>query len=73
MLEATRLNGQKIVINCDLIEYIDANPDTTITLTTGNKFVVKEGIEEVIDKIVKYKNKIYSQSIKVNQNTKEEE
>ncbi len=73
MLEVTRLNGQKIVINCDLIEYIDANPDTTITLTTANKFVVKEGIEEVIDKIVKYKNKIYSQSIKVNQNTKEEE
>jgi flagellar protein FlbD len=73
MLEVTRLNGQKIVINCDLIEYIDANPDTTITLTTANKFVVKEGIEEVIDKIVKYKNKIYSQSIKINQNTKEEE
>lgn len=73
MLEVTRLNGQKIVINCDLIEYIDANPDTTITLTTANKFVIKEGIEEVIDKIVKYKNKIYSQSIKINQNTKEEE
>ena len=53
MLEVTRLNGQKIVINCDLIEYIDANPDTTITLTTANKFVVKEGIEEVVDKIVK--------------------
>ena len=51
MLEVTRLNGQKVVINCDLIEYIDANPDTTITLTTANKFVVKEGIEEVIDKI----------------------
>lgn len=73
MLEVTRLNGQKIVINCDLIEYIDANPDTTITLTTANKFVVKESIEDVVEKIVKYKNKIYSQSIKVNQNTKEEE
>jgi len=45
MLEVTRLNGQKIVINCDLIEYIDANPDTTITLTTSNKFVVKENLE----------------------------
>jgi len=73
MLEVTRLNGQKVVINCDLIEYIDANPDTTITLTTSNKFVVKENLEEVIDKIVKYKNKIYSQGIKINQNTKEEE
>lgn len=73
MLEVTRLNGQKVVINCELIEYIDANPDTTITLTTANKFVVKESIEDVIDKIVKYKNKIYSQSIKINQSTKEEE
>ncbi|MBE5812340.1 MAG: flagellar protein FlbD [Clostridiales bacterium] len=73
MLEVTRLNGQKIVINCDLIEYIDANPDTTITLTTANKFVVKENLEQVIEKIINYKNKVYSQSIKINQNTKEEE
>ena len=73
MLEVTRLNGQKIVINCELIEYIDANPDTTITLTTTNKFVVKESIEEVIDKIVQYKNKVFSQAIKIVQNTKEEE
>lgn len=73
MLEVTRLNGQKVVINCELIEYIDANPDTTITLTTANKFVVKETLDEVIEKIIQYKNKIYSQSIKINQNTKEEE
>ena len=73
MLEVTRLNGQKVVINCELIEYIDANPDTTITLTTTNKFVVKENLAEVIEKIIQYKNRIYSQSIKINQNTKEEE
>ena len=73
MLEVTRLNDQKVVINCELIEYIDANPDTTITLTTANKFVVKETLDEVIEKIIQYKNKIYSQSIKINQNTKEEE
>ena len=73
MLEVTRLNGQKIVINCELIEYIDANPDTTITLTTTNKFVVKEDLEEVIDKIIKYKSKIYSEGLKNSRDTKEEE
>jgi len=72
MLEVTRLNGQKIILNCDLIEYIDANPDTTISLTTNNKFVVKETIEEVIEKIVNYKRKIFSENIKI-KNTKEEE
>lgn len=72
MLEVTRLNGQKIILNCDLIEYIDANPDTTISLTTNNKFVVKETIDEVIEKIVNYKRKIFSENIKI-KNTKEEE
>ena len=73
MLEVTRLNGQKVVINCDLIEYIDANPDTTISLTTNNKFVVKESLEEVIEKIVEYKKKIFSRNIRTIKNTKEEE
>lgn len=73
MLEVTRLNGQKIVINCELVEYIDANPDTTISLTTNNKFVVKESLEDVIEKIINYKRKVFSQNIKINENTKEEE
>lgn len=73
MLEVTRLNGKKVVINCDLIEYIDANPDTTISLTTGNKFVVKEGLNEVVNRIVKYKKEVFSNIVKIGENTKEEE
>lgn len=73
MLELTRLNGQKVVINCELIEYIEANPDTTITLTTSNKFVVKENVEEIVEKVVKYKNRIYFKSFQIEKNTKEEE
>lgn len=71
MLEVTRLNGEKIVINSDLIEYIDANPDTTISLTNSNKFVVKESLDEVIKKIIEYKKQIFSAGIKIY--TKEEE
>jgi len=73
MLEVTRLNGQKIVINSELIEYIDANPDTTITLTTGNKFVVKELLDEVVEKIIEYKRQIFCRNLTINKNTKEEE
>ena len=73
MLEVTRLNGQKIVINCDLIEYIDANPDTTISLTTNNRYVVKESVEEVLTRIINYKKEIFSQNININKNNKEEE
>ena len=66
MIEVTRLNQKKIVINCDLIEYIEANPDTVITLTTGNKFVIKESVEETIEKVISFKRKTFI-------NTKEED
>ena len=57
MIELTRLNSRKIVINCDLIESFEAVPDTTISLTTGNKFVVRESVNELIDKIVYYRQR----------------
>lgn len=57
MIELTKLNNQKVVINCDLIEYVEAVPDTTITLTTGNKFVVRESVNDFIDKVAEFKRK----------------
>ncbi|MBC7319024.1 flagellar FlbD family protein [bacterium] len=59
MIQVTRLNNTKFVINADLIEIIEALPDTTITLTTGKKFVVKESIEEIMRKIINYRKAIY--------------
>lgn len=58
MIELTKLNDKKIVINCDLIEQVEANPDTTISLTTGNKFVVKESVSEVVDKVIGFRGQI---------------
>ena len=66
MIEVTKLNDKKVVIKCELIEYIEANPDTVISLTTGNKFVVKESVEDTVKKVVEFKRKIFI-------NTKEEE
>ena len=55
LIELTKLNNKKFVINSDLIETVEAMPDTTISLTTGNKFVVREEVHEVIHKVIEFK------------------
>ena len=55
MIKLTRLNGEEFVINGDLIEIVDANPDTVIALINEHKFVVREKIDEVIEKVIEYK------------------
>jgi len=47
-----------MVVNCDLIELIETTPDTTITMTTGRKVIVKESAEEVMERIVEYKKRL---------------
>lgn len=51
MIELTRLNDEKFLINSDLIEIVDANPDTVITLINEHKFVVKEDMAQVVQKL----------------------
>lgn len=58
MIEVTRLNGKKIVLNAELIESIESTPDTVLTLTTGKKFIVKEGCQEVKNLVLSYKRDI---------------
>ncbi len=60
MIRLKRLNGKEFVINCDLIEFIESTPDTVIKMTTGNKVIVTDTIDEVINKVVEYKRSIYS-------------
>jgi flagellar protein FlbD len=48
MIELTRLNGQKLFLNCDLLKYAEASPDTVLTLLTGDKLVVRESCEDVV-------------------------
>jgi flagellar protein FlbD len=62
MIELTRISGKTIVLNSDLIEHIESNPDTVIKLTNGNKFVVKESIQEVVDKIMSFRGKVLTLS-----------
>lgn len=58
MIKVTRLNGEPIYLNSSLIEFIEATPDTMITLTTGKKIIIKENVDYVIERIVEYHAKI---------------
>ena len=55
MINVTRMNGDKLVLNADLIETVEARPDTILTLTTGNRIMVKEPVEELIKRVKQYK------------------
>ena len=63
MINLTKLNDSRIVINSDLIEFVEALPDTIVTLTTGKKIIVKESVEDVVDKVVEYKRNILHKPI----------
>ena len=58
MIKLTRINNAPIVINSDLIEYIEAIPDTMITLTTGQKIMVREGVDDVIERVKDYRRSL---------------
>ena len=59
MIRVTRLNGAELVLNADLIESLEATPDTIVALTTGKKLMVKEAVDDVIGKIVEYRQLIF--------------
>jgi len=60
MITITRLNDKELVLNCELIELVEANPDTTITTTTGRKLIVKESVEDIVSATKKYKRDIHT-------------
>lgn len=60
MITLTRLNGRPVMLNCDLIESIEENAETVITLTTGNVVVVREPMAEIERKVVAFKQSIYA-------------
>lgn len=59
MIEITRLNDKKLILNAELIEKVEETPDTIITLTSGNKIVVKESGQEIKNLVILYKKEIY--------------
>ena len=58
MIQVTRLNGSPVVINADLIQFVEATPDTLISLTTGEKIMVKEPVDLVANLAVSYRHEV---------------
>jgi flagellar protein FlbD len=58
MVELTRLNGHSLVLNAELIKFVEQNPDTVITLVTGDKMVVRESAPDVMRRVLSYRRSL---------------
>jgi flagellar protein FlbD len=58
MIEVTRINHLPLVLNADLIEHIETTPDTIISLTNGQKFVVLESVEEIVSRVIAFRRAV---------------
>ena len=54
MIRVTRLNQHEMVLNAEMIKFVERTPDTIVTLSTGEKIVVRETPEQVVDRVVEY-------------------
>lgn len=54
MITVTRLNGKQVVVNAELIKFVEQTPDTIIKLTTGDSVMVKESMQQVVELAVEY-------------------
>jgi len=63
MIRLTRLSRVPLIVNSDLIEHIEMTPDTVITLTSGQKFMVRESAEEVVDRVIAFRRSILEKDL----------
>ena len=60
MIEVTKINGTKVLINPDLMELVEETPDTVIAFTTGRKIIVKESRQEIKNLVKSYRKDIFA-------------
>jgi flagellar protein FlbD len=75
MIQLTRLNRVPLIVNADLIEHVEVTPDTVVALTTGQKFMVLESAEEVVEKVIQFRKAIMSAThcpLKIHENSDRE-
>ena len=58
MIQLTRLHNKPLIVNSDLIKFVEQSPDTVITLITGEKLLVRESAEDVLELIVGFRRSI---------------
>jgi len=54
MIKLTRLNGEEFVLNAELIRFVERRPDTYITLTSDERLIVRESLEDVVNRTIEY-------------------
>ncbi len=59
MITVTKINDTPITINAEMIEFIESTPDTIITMTNGKKVFVKESVDEVVERVVCYRQRCF--------------
>ena len=60
MIEVTKINGSRVLVNPDLIELVEETPDTVIAFTTGRKIIVKESRQEVKNLVKSYRKEVFT-------------
>lgn len=68
MIALTRLNHVPVVINSDLIEHIEVTPDTVVALTTGQKILVLETAEEIVERVVQFRRRVWPGVVSAHRN-----
>ena len=58
MISLTKLNGASVIVNAELIKMIEHTPDTLVTLTTGDHLMVREDVDEVVERAIEYARRI---------------
>jgi flagellar protein FlbD len=58
MVKLGRINGTEVMVNAELIETVEATPDTIITLTSGKKLMVMESVDQVVEKVMAYRRSL---------------
>jgi flagellar protein FlbD len=59
MIKLTRFDGSELAVNAELVKFVEAAPDTIVTLTSDQKILALETVEEVIDRIIRYRRLAY--------------
>ena len=58
MIQLTRLNNSRVIVNSDLIKWVEQSPDTVITLLNGEKILVQEPVNEVVKRVVEFRRTV---------------
>jgi flagellar protein FlbD len=69
MIQLTRLNNHPLVVNSDLIKFVEQAPDTVITLVSGDKIVVRESAQGVLERVIEFRRSVLQGTVLWSENT----